>query len=100
MQVSSLLPLRMDAIMGAEPATHFEVLFRRRFTDRLAMPHVHMPSLPWLEQRSPRGKFQSFAQNVSLALGGSINTGTAGGGHPFDVQVRRIPPGAAICPFH
>ena len=23
-----------------------------------------------------------------------------GGGHPFDVQIRRIPPGAAVCPFH
>ena len=64
------------------------------------MHHVHLPSLPWEEQRSPTGKFHSFCRNVSLALGGVRNSGTWGGGHPFDLQVRRIPPGAAVCPFH
>ena len=64
------------------------------------MHHVHFPSLSWEEQRSPTGKFHSFCRNVSMALGGLRNTGTWGGGHPFDLQVRRIPPGAAVCPFH
>jgi uncharacterized cupin superfamily protein len=50
--------------------------------------------------RSPSGKFHSFARYISLALGGQRDVGTWGGGHPFDVQVRRIPPGAATCPFH
>ncbi len=52
------------------------------------------------EQRSPSGKFHSFARNISIALGCIRNLGTWGGGHPFDVQIRRIPPGAAVCPFH
>ena len=64
------------------------------------MQPVHVPSLPWEESRSPSGKFHSFYRNVSIALGGIRNGGTWCGGHPFDVQVRRIPPGAAVCPFH
>ncbi len=64
------------------------------------MPRVHLPDLPETEQRSPRGTFRSFVRDVSLALGGQRNGGTWCGGHPFDVQVRRIPPGAAVCPFH
>jgi uncharacterized cupin superfamily protein len=64
------------------------------------MHHVHLPSLPWSEQHSPTRKFHSFARNLSLALGGIRNGGTWCGGHPFDVQIRRIPPGAAVCPFH
>ncbi len=62
--------------------------------------HVHLPSLPWDEIKSPTGKFHSFFRNVSLALGGIRNSGTWAGGHPFDVQIRRIPGGAAVCPFH
>lgn len=64
------------------------------------MNQAHLPALPWHETKSPTGKFHSFARNVSLALGGLPNTGTWGGGHPFDVQVRRVPAGAAVCPYH
>lgn len=64
------------------------------------MNKVHIPSLPWKEIHSPTKKFHSFYRNVSLALGGVLNVGTWGGGHPFDLQIRRIPPGAAVCPFH
>ncbi len=64
------------------------------------MHQVHIPDLPWQEQHSPTKKFHSFSRNISLALGGIRNTGTWGGGHPFDLQIRRIPPGASICPFH
>lgn len=64
------------------------------------MHRVHIPSLSWHERKSPTGKFHSFARDVSLALGGLMNTGTWGGGHPFDVQIRRIPAGAAVAPYH
>lgn len=64
------------------------------------MNKINLRDLPESEQRSPTGKFHSFAKNVSLALGGIRNVGVWGGGHPFDFQVRRIPPGAAVCPFH
>lgn len=61
---------------------------------------AHIPELPWEEQHSPRRRFHSFCRNVSLALGGIRNGGPWCGGHPFDVQIRRVPPGAAVCPFH
>lgn len=64
------------------------------------MPSINLADVPWHEQRSPSGKFRSFCQNISVALGAPRNAGPSHGGHPFDLQVRRIPPGASICPFH
>lgn len=64
------------------------------------MFRTHVPSLPWEEQHSPGRTFHSYCRNLSLALGGIRNGGTWCGGHPFDLQIRRVPPGAAICPFH
>lgn len=64
------------------------------------MHRAHLDSLPWEEIRSPRGTFRSFCRNLSLSLGGIRNGGPWCGGHPYDVQIRRVPPGAAICPFH
>jgi uncharacterized cupin superfamily protein len=64
------------------------------------MNRILLADLPWTELRSPSGKFHSFCRNLSLALGGIRNAGTWGGGHPFDLQIRRIPPGASVCPFH
>jgi uncharacterized cupin superfamily protein len=64
------------------------------------MKNIRLTDLPWEETDSPSRKFHSFYRNLSLAMGASRNTGLWGGGHPFDVQIRRIPPGAAICPFH
>jgi len=60
----------------------------------------HAPSLAWSERRSPSGRFHSFCRNLSLELGGIRDVGLWGGGHPFDLQERRVPAGAAICPFH
>jgi len=64
------------------------------------MPRLHLTAVPEDEQVSPGGTFQSFCRNLSLALGGVRNAGTWGGGHPFDLQIRRIPPGKSVCPFH
>lgn len=64
------------------------------------MSHVHLHAVPEEEQRSPAGQYHSFSRNLSLALGGVRHTGTWGDGHPFDLQIRRLPPGAAVCPSH
>ncbi|MBS0631759.1 MAG: cupin domain-containing protein [Verrucomicrobia bacterium] len=64
------------------------------------MPKIHIPDVPVTELRSPAGKFHSHCQNITLGLGGIRGKGTAGGGHPFDLQIRRVPPGAAVCPYH
>jgi len=59
-----------------------------------------MSSIPEQEQRSPKGRYRILRKNISEALGGKKDTGTAGGGHPFDVELARIPPGAMNFPFH
>lgn len=64
------------------------------------MNRTNITAVPEEEQRSPSGKFHSWCRNLSLALGGIRHTGLWGGGHPFDVQIRRIPAGASVCPFH
>jgi uncharacterized cupin superfamily protein len=69
-------------------------------SDPPTMKRCKIDALPWEEQRSPSGKFHSFCRNISMAIGATRNLGTWGGGHPFDVQIRRVPPGAAVCPFH
>ena len=64
------------------------------------MNKIRLDDLPWEESKSPTGKYRSFCRNISLALGGKKDTGPWGGGHPFDLQLRRVPPGAAVCPRH
>jgi len=64
------------------------------------MTKLNLRDVPEIEQRSPGGRFHSFARNLSVALGGQRNIGLWGGGHPFDFQLRRVPPGAAVCPLH
>ena len=61
---------------------------------------VSIPALPETEGRSPTGKYHSFSKDISLALGGIRDTGAWGNGHPFDLQQRRVPPGASVCPLH
>ncbi len=64
------------------------------------MKKITISALPEEEQKSPTGRYHSYCRNISVALGGLRGTGTWGGGHPFDLQIRRIPPGASVCPFH
>jgi uncharacterized cupin superfamily protein len=64
------------------------------------MKNVRIADLPWEERKSPGGKYHSFFKDISLALGGIRDTGPWGGGHPFDLQLRRVPPGAAVGPLH
>ena len=64
------------------------------------MNKIRLDDLPWEESKSPAGKYHSFYKNISLALGGKRDVGPWGGGHPFDLQLRRVPPGAAVCPQH
>lgn len=61
---------------------------------------LNIADLEWEHRRSPKGKFESHHADISLALGGKANAGVAVGGHPLDLQIRRISAGAAICPYH
>jgi uncharacterized cupin superfamily protein len=64
------------------------------------MKRVNQEELSWIEQKSPSGKFCVYRKHVSLALGGLKDVGSFGGGHPFDAELARVPPGAANWPFH
>lgn len=65
------------------------------------MKIVPLQSIPEIERQSPKGKYQSFCKNVSVALGAANPAaGAKGDAHPFDVQIRRLPPGKAVCPYH
>jgi uncharacterized cupin superfamily protein len=64
------------------------------------MKKINLNELPWDEGKSPTGKYHSFYKNISLLLGGKRDLGPWGGGHPFDLQLRRVPPGATVCPLH
>jgi len=64
------------------------------------MQIVHEASLPWSEQRSPKGSYHLFRRHLSEALGAPRDAGVAGGGHPFDVEQAKLPPGAVNFPFH
>jgi uncharacterized cupin superfamily protein len=57
-------------------------------------------SINWVERRSPKGRFHVFRRNVTEAMGVRPDAGLAGGGHPFDLELIRVPPGAANFPFH
>src|SRR5262249_47337902 len=49
---------------------------------------------------SPKGGYEMFRKHISLALGGVKDVGPWGGGHPFDVELARIPPGKKNFPLH
>lgn len=64
------------------------------------MKHVNESAIKWIEQRSPQGRFHLFRRHISEALGAPRDAGVAGGGHPFDVELTKVPPGATNFPFH
>lgn len=61
---------------------------------------VRLDDLAWDRRASPGGRYESFCRDVSLALGAVRNQDVAHGGHPFDLQYRRLLPGKTICPYH
>jgi uncharacterized cupin superfamily protein len=64
------------------------------------MKKTNLNQIDWVELRSPKGKFNIFRRHISIALGGKKDAGTWGGGHPFDVELTRIPPGKTAWPYH
>ncbi len=64
------------------------------------MKRINQNEVSWSKQRSPNGNFCICRKHLSLALGGIKDVGTFGGGHPFDLELARVPPNAANWPFH
>lgn len=61
---------------------------------------ISVDDLPWENFDSPRRKFRGDSKTLSEAVGAKRNTPTGLGGHPFDLELGRIPPGFSGCPFH
>ncbi|MCF7786056.1 MAG: cupin domain-containing protein [Prosthecobacter sp.] len=64
------------------------------------MTRAHADDLPWTQQNSPQGKYGILRRNLSQAAGGVKDVGTWGGGHPFDIEIQRIPAGKINFPLH
>lgn len=64
------------------------------------MNKANQNQLKWDELKSPKGKYQLFRRHISLAMGGKKDTGEWGGGHPFDLEMTRVPPSKTNWPYH
>ena len=64
------------------------------------MRKINVRDVPAEQWASPKGKFVTSDQNISQALGRKRDSMDLMERHPFDVELCRIPPGAAACPFH
>ncbi len=64
------------------------------------MKHAKQSAIDWVEEPSPGGRFHIFRRHISEALGAPRDAGVGAGGHPFEVELSRVPPGAINCPFH
>lgn len=64
------------------------------------MTRVNADEIPWTSQNSPKGKYGVARGPLTIAAGGQKDTGTWGGGHPFDLEIHRVPPGKSNFPLH
>ncbi len=64
------------------------------------MTRTHSEDLPWTTQNSPKGKYGMQRRSLSQAAGSPKDTGTWGGGHPFDVEIHRLQAGKINFPLH
>lgn len=64
------------------------------------MKVVNARDIPELEWWSPKRRFGGYGKQVSEALGRQRDSTDLVERHPFDVEIQRIPPGVASCPYH
>lgn len=64
------------------------------------MQKVNISEIPWESQRSPGRKFARDQRRISEALGRDPRSTDINKRHPFDVDITKIPPATASCPYH
>lgn len=62
------------------------------------MKRVNVREVPESSWQSPGGKFASQDRELSAELAGGAKEARAR--FPFDVEICRVPPGKAACPYH
>ena len=63
------------------------------------MKKTNIAKLKWDPWKSPKGKFAQVGKSISGALG-DVRNGWPQKGHPFNLELVKVPPGKAACPFH
>ena len=51
------------------------------------MKKVNQSKVEVQHRKSPKGSFEIFRRHISVALGGTRDMGSWGGGHPFEVEL-------------
>jgi uncharacterized cupin superfamily protein len=64
------------------------------------MRKINLSEIPEHERESPMGRYHARYKEVSLALRRDRDSLDLSKRHPFDLAVRRIPPGGTHCPCH
>jgi mannose-6-phosphate isomerase-like protein (cupin superfamily) len=60
---------------------------------------TNIARLKWDRWKSPKGKYEQHGKGISDALGDVLRAWPKKG-HPFNLELVRIPPGKTACPFH
>ena len=63
------------------------------------MKKTSIAKLKWDHWKSPKGKYEQYGKDISGKLG-DVRGGWPKKGHPFNIELVRLPPGKAACPFH
>lgn len=64
------------------------------------MHKVNTAQVQWQPHGSPSKKFFRDERKISEALGRDPRSMNLLERHPFDVEMARVPPGSALCPYH
>ncbi len=63
------------------------------------MKKTNLTKLKWDHWKSPKGKYEQYGKDISGRLGDKRNAWPKKG-HPFNLELVKLPPGKAACPFH
>ena len=64
------------------------------------MKKLNIADLPWVEGKSPKGKFHRFRKDISARLGSARAPLPDSGRHPFEIELVKLPAGAINWPYH
>jgi len=64
------------------------------------MEKVNIEEIPWVEGKSPKGKFHRFRKDISGRLGSARPPSLEIARHPFEIELVRVPAGAINWPYH
>ena len=67
---------------------------------KTAMKKINLNKIPWVEQRSPKGKFHKFRRSAARAMDGGKGGPKFASPPPFEVELVRLPPKATNFPLH